>query len=65
MIWTAAGYDIGSALVGTVVECAGACCDGFGDVACYGFSRSKAAADDVAGWEHPRLAHVLQANVVA
>ena len=45
---TAAGHDIGSELVGTVVECVAACCDGFDGVACYGFSRNKAAADDVA-----------------
>jgi hypothetical protein len=48
VIMTAAGHDIGPRLVGTVVECAAACCDGFDGVACYGFSRSKAAADDVA-----------------
>ena len=48
MIWTAAGHDIGSELVGTVVECTTACCDGLDGVTCYGFSRKKAAADDVA-----------------
>ena len=55
MIWTASGHDIGPGSVpnspgsvGTVAECAAACCDGFDGVACYGFSRNKAAADDVA-----------------